>query len=70
VVCQLDLKGFSQELAVISGRSATVDLMKRLIATYGPAPEDWLPFFYQGAEAARPAGGPIDPNFRIPTGVP
>jgi type IV secretion system protein VirB4 len=49
VVCQLDLKGFAQELAVISGRSASVDLMTHLIETFGPAPEDWLEHFFDAA---------------------
>ena len=35
VVCQLDLKGFTRELAVISGRSATVDIMNRTLSERG-----------------------------------
>ena len=35
VVCELDLKGFEAELAVISGRRSAVDLMHRLIEEYG-----------------------------------
>jgi type IV secretion system protein VirB4 len=59
VVCQLDLKGFSRELAVISARSHTVELMNRLIAEYGPHPAEWLEPFYEavGAKAATPARG-------------
>jgi type IV secretion system protein VirB4 len=45
VVCQLDLKGFRSELAVISGRASQVALMQRLIADKGPEPEGWLPLF-------------------------
>ena len=45
VVCELNLKGFGYELAVISGRIANVDLMHRLIAQYGEAPTEWLPAF-------------------------
>jgi type IV secretion system protein VirB4 len=45
VVAQLDLQGFTQELAVISARSSTVELMNRLIAQFGPAPDDWLDKF-------------------------
>jgi len=44
-VCQLDLKGFDAELAVISGRATTVELLSRLIAERGEAPEAWLPAF-------------------------
>jgi type IV secretion system protein VirB4 len=42
VVCQLDLKGFDGELAVISGRAAQVARMHELIAASGPEPESWL----------------------------
>ncbi|MEP7246863.1 MAG: VirB4 family type IV secretion/conjugal transfer ATPase [Gammaproteobacteria bacterium] len=44
-VCQLDLKGFDAELAVISGRATTVDFLKQLIAEYGPLPDNWLARF-------------------------
>jgi type IV secretion system protein VirB4 len=45
VVCQLDLKGFDAELAVISGRVAEVRRMYRIMATTGPDPMNWLPQF-------------------------
>lgn len=45
VVAELDLKGFNQELKVISGRSATVLELEQLIARVGPAPSAWLPAF-------------------------
>jgi type IV secretion system protein VirB4 len=45
VVCQLDLKGFDAELAVISGRSSQVERMHRIIAAVGPDPTAWLPQF-------------------------
>ena len=54
MVCQLDLKGFSRELAVISGRSATVEIMNRIVSERGPAPDKWLPFFYEAALATVP----------------
>jgi type IV secretion system protein VirB4 len=66
VVCQLDLQGFMQELAVISGRSATVDLMNRLISAHGPTPDAWLPAFYEAAAAPRAtptSGNPTHPDF-------
>jgi type IV secretion system protein VirB4 len=47
VVCGLDLKGMDAELAVISGRSATVDRVRRLIEEIGSSPERWLPRFQQ-----------------------
>ena len=49
VVCQLDLKGFSRELAVISGRSSTVEIMNRIVSEHGSVPKDWLPPFYEAA---------------------
>ncbi len=45
VVCQLDLKGFDAELAVISGRAGPLARMHELMSTAGPDPEDWLPAF-------------------------
>ncbi len=47
VVCQLDLKGFDAELAVISGRVNRVARMHELIATHGADPAQWLPAFLQ-----------------------
>ena len=48
VLCRLDLKGFDGELAVISGRAASVERARRLIAEVGPRPAAWLPLFQQG----------------------
>jgi type IV secretion system protein VirB4 len=47
LVCELDLKGFDAELAVISGRRSAVDLVTQLIAQHGAVPERWLPHFYR-----------------------
>jgi len=55
VVCQLDLKGFAQELAVISGRSSTVELMTQAIEAHGAEPADWLPAFYEAVAGVVPA---------------
>jgi type IV secretion system protein VirB4 len=56
VVCQLDLKGFDAELAVISGRAGELTKMHEIIATYGPDPAVWLPIFdgAHGASAVSP----------------
>ena len=43
VVCQLDLKGFDAELAVISGRATEVARMHQIMAETGPDPRAWLP---------------------------
>jgi type IV secretion system protein VirB4 len=45
VVCQLDLKGFDAELAVISGRATQVQRMQRIMGVKGPDPAAWLPEF-------------------------
>ena len=45
VVCQLDLKGFDGELAVISGRAHEIRRMRDTIAARGPNPKAWLPQF-------------------------
>ena len=45
VVCQLDLKGFDAELAVISGRASEVQRMHQIMSATGPEPAAWLPRF-------------------------
>ena len=45
VVCELNLKGFDAELAVISGRAGEVRRMHDLIAATGNDPAAWLPPF-------------------------
>ncbi len=54
VVCELDLKGFDAELAVISGRAGQVAQMREFIAraASGAGPDDWLPAF-MAANAVR-----------------
>jgi type IV secretion system protein VirB4 len=46
VVCELDLKGFDADLAVISGRRSAIDLIQPLMERYGSDPREWLPPFY------------------------
>jgi type IV secretion system protein VirB4 len=45
VVCQLDLKGFDGELAVISGRTQQIQRMQQIISSTGADPKAWLPQF-------------------------
>jgi len=45
VVCQLDLKGFDAELAVISGRASQVKRMYQIMSATGTDPNAWLPQF-------------------------
>ncbi len=47
VVCQLDLKGFTGELAVISGRASSVERLHDLLREVGSDPARWLPLFQQ-----------------------
>jgi type IV secretion system protein VirB4 len=49
VVCELDLKGFNAELAVISGRASSVALVNKLIDVHGVSPSDWLPRFLEAS---------------------
>jgi type IV secretion system protein VirB4 len=48
VVCQLDLKGFEAELAVISGRAGEIKRMHQVMAASGTDPAVWLPQFMAG----------------------
>ncbi len=45
VVCQLDLKDFTAELAVISGRANQVEKMHQIMKTSGPETAAWLSEF-------------------------
>jgi type IV secretion system protein VirB4 len=54
VVCQLDLKGFDAELAVISGRASEVARLHEILRESGPDPARWLPLFQAGLSSARP----------------
>ena len=51
VVARLDLQGFDFELDVISGRTANVELMKRVVAEHGDDPARWLPAFRAALQA-------------------
>jgi type IV secretion system protein VirB4 len=63
VVCQLDLKGFDAELAVISGRATQVARMNELMATLGTDPEAWLPsFLAANTKAPRPPSDIVHPQ--------
>lgn len=47
VVAQLNLRGFDDELAVLSGNTATSRLAEDLVAKLGPDPAVWLPEFHR-----------------------
>jgi type IV secretion system protein VirB4 len=50
IVCQLDLKGFAAELAVISGRASSVERLYSLMENLGEEPARWLPEFERAAQ--------------------
>ena len=47
-VCKLDLNGFDEELAMISGTTDKVQLMSKLIEQVGDEPNIWLPLYFDG----------------------
>lgn len=47
VVAELDLRGFDDELAVLSGNTATSALVEQLVSELGEDPKVWLPEFHR-----------------------
>lgn len=47
VVAELNLQGFNDELAVISGTTENVGLVSKIIKLVGEDPADWLPLFHE-----------------------
>jgi type IV secretion system protein VirB4 len=47
VVAELNLRGFDDELAVLSGNTATSSLAEKLVAELGEDPNVWLPEFHR-----------------------
>jgi type IV secretion system protein VirB4 len=52
VVCELDLQGFEDELAVLSGTTGNTLLAESIRQRVGDDPADWLPVFQQERKAA------------------
>jgi len=46
-VAKLDLAGLDDEIAVLSGRTETVNLLSEILQEVGHDPETWLPIFHQ-----------------------
>jgi type IV secretion system protein VirB4 len=46
-VAKLNLAGMDDEIAVLSGRTETVNLLSDIISEVGPDPEVWLPIFQE-----------------------
>ena len=61
IVCQLDLKGFDAELAVISGRANAVERMHRLMDEHGANAAAWLPIFCNPLTTPTTGGAPWPP---------
>lgn len=53
VVAELNLDGFDDALAVLSGRTETVELLDRIRAEVGDDPAIWLPVFYAERKVTR-----------------
>jgi type IV secretion system protein VirB4 len=51
VIARLDLTGLDDFIAVLSGRTQTVQYMHDLMQKFGPSPENWLPAFIEGRNA-------------------
>ncbi len=47
VVAQLDLAGFDNELAIISGTTDNINLLDKIRDIHGDNPDDWMPVFHQ-----------------------
>lgn len=47
VVAELNLRGFDDELEILSGRTASVELAEAIRKEVGDRLEDWLPVFQQ-----------------------
>jgi type IV secretion system protein VirB4 len=54
IVCELDLKGFDAELAVISARAATLAEAGTLMRATGADPQRWLPSFQAAHDGVTP----------------
>jgi len=52
VVAELNLHGFDDELAILSGRTANVELADSIRAEVGDRLDDWLPVFQQRRSAS------------------
>lgn len=47
VILRADLTGCDDELAILSGRKKTINLMEKLIKELGDDAHDWLPIFFE-----------------------
>ena len=52
MVCELNLRDFDNELAVLSGTTANVEVLQQAINAVGNDPATWLPEFHRRRTAA------------------
>lgn len=52
-IARLDLDGFDDELAVLSGSTDNIELVHQIIAEVGEDPRAWLPIFHERRRARR-----------------
>ncbi len=52
VVCELDLGGFEDDLAIMSGTSGNIAVLDRVLAEVGEDPRHWIPAFHRARLAA------------------
>lgn len=52
-VATLDLRGFDDELAILSGSTDNIELLDAVLADVGEDPADWMPEFKRRLEARR-----------------
>lgn len=53
VVAEFKLQGFDDELAVLSGNTATSALVEKLVAEHGDDPARWLPLYHEARSGAQ-----------------
>ena len=52
-VARLDLAGFDDELAIISGSTDNIELLHKVMEEVGENPDDWIPVFQQRRKERR-----------------
>ena len=50
-IARLDLDGFDDALAILSGSSDNIEMLEDIIAQVGDKPDDWLPVFHERRKA-------------------
>jgi type IV secretion system protein VirB4 len=47
IIIELDLTGMDDEIAILSGRESTVNLLDKIRDDVGDSPSDWMPIFHE-----------------------